>query len=232
MIKQKLADLSDAETIALAKAKTGELKDGAIVLDEKLMVEQSAEQHLTAEELKALKLMAQTDKNSAGKTQAADMALKQQTPAEADLALTESKDKVVVQSLLGSQKDKGVDQSKTIASVEKSLKATVQTTQATEAEKQTAIENEVLAAATPVNKAQVQSEQSTALLKGNAAATTATVGTDESVEMDDDKGREMLTAHSVATDPKTSVQAQSAAALVAPAAAHKQSCGLRNESHY
>ncbi len=148
------------------------------------------------------------------------MALKQQTPAEADLALTESKDKVVVQSLLGSQKDKGVDQSKTIASVEKSLKATVQTTQATEAEKQTAIENEVLAAATPVNKAQVQSEQSTALLKGNAAATTATVGTDESVEMDDDKGREMLTAHSVATDPKTSVQAQSAAALVAPAAAH------------
>lgn len=220
--KTKVADLSDAETIALAKAKTGELKDGAIVLDEKLMVEQSAEQHLTAEELKALKLMAQTDKNSAGKTQAADMALKQQTPAEADLALTESKDKVVVQSLLGSQKDKGVDQSKTIASVEKSLKATVQTTQATEAEKQTAIETEVLAAATPVNKAQVQSEQSTALLKGNAAATTATVGTDESVEMDDDKGREMLTAHSVATDPKTSVQAQSAAALVAPAAAHNK----------
>ncbi len=55
--KTKVADLSDAETIALAKAKTGELKDGAIVLDEKLMVEQSAEQHLTAEELKALKLM-------------------------------------------------------------------------------------------------------------------------------------------------------------------------------
>lgn len=217
--KTKVADLSDAETIALAKAKTGELKDGAIVLDEKLMAEQSTEQHLTAEELKALKLMAQTDKNSAGKTQAADMALKQQTPAEADLALTESKDKAAVQSLLSSQKDKATDQSKTIASVEKSLKATVQTTQAVEVEKQTAIETEVLATATPVNKAQVQSEQAATLLKGNAAATT---GADESVEIDDDKGRETLTAHSVATDPKTSVQAQSAAALVAPAAQHNK----------
>lgn len=220
--KTKVADLSDAETIALAKAKTGELKDGAIVLDEKLMAEQSTEQHLTAEELKALKLMAQTDKNSAGKTQAADMALKQQTPAEADLALTESKDKAAVQSLLSSHKDKATDQSKTIASVEKSLKATVQTTQAVEAEKQTAIETEVLATATPVNKARVQSEQATALLKGNSAATTATAGTEESVEIDDDKGRETLTAHSVATDPKTSVQAQSAAALVAPAVAHNK----------
>lgn len=217
--KTKVADLSDAETIALAKAKTGELKDGAIVLDEKLMAEQRTEQHLTAEELKALKLMAQTDKNSAGKTQAADIALKQQTPAEADLALTESKDKAAVQSLLSSQKDQATDQSKTIASVEKSLKATVQTTQAVEVEKQTAIETEVLATATPVNKAQVQSEQAATLLKGNAAAT---AGADESVEIDDDKGRETLTAHSVATDPKTSVQAQSAAALVAPAAQHNK----------
>jgi len=215
--KTKVADLSDAEALALAKAKAGGQKDGAIALDEKLMAEQSTEQHLTAEELKALKLMAQTDKNSAGKTQAADIALKQQKATEAELALTESKDEIVDQSLPGSRKDKGTDQSKTIVSVEKSLKATVQTTQSVEAEKQTAVEAEVLVTATSVTKAPVQSEQATALLKGNA---TGTAGTDESVEIDDDKGRETLTAHSVATDPKTSVQAQSAAALVAPAAQH------------
>ncbi|HJS16703.1 MAG TPA: flagellar hook-length control protein FliK, partial [Rheinheimera sp.] len=182
------------------------------------IAEQSSEQHLTAEELKALKLITQSDKNGTAKTQAADTVLKQKTAAEVELVLADSKDKAVDKSLSGNLKDTISAENKPIASVEKSLK-TLQTTQSAEVEKQAAVEAEVVVTSTTVSKTQVQSEQATALLKGNVTGTT---GTDESVEVDDEKGRETLTAHSVATDPKTSVQAQSAAALVAPAAQHNK----------
>ena len=212
--KTKAIDLSAAE----AKAKTEGQNSGAIELDEKLIAEQSSEQHLTAEELKALKLITQSDKNGTAKTQAADTVLKQKTAAEVELVLADSKDKAVDKSLSGNLKDTISAENKPIASVEKSLK-TLQTTQSAEVEKQAAVEAEVVVTSTTVSKTQVQSEQATALLKGNVTGTT---GTDESVEVDDEKGRETLTAHSVATDPKTSVQAQSAAALVAPAAQHNK----------
>lgn len=212
--KTKAIDLSAAE----AKAKTEGQNSGAIELDEKLIAEQSSEQHLTAEELKALKLITQSDKNGTAKTQTADTVLKQKTAAEVELVLADSKDKAVDKSLSGNLKDTISAENKPIASIEKSLK-TLQTTQSAEVEKQAAVEAEVVVTSTTVSKTQIQSEQATALLKGNVTGTT---GTDESVEVDDEKGRETLTAHSVATDPKTSVQAQSAAALVAPAAQHNK----------
>ena len=99
--KTKAIDLSAAE----AKAKTEGQNSGAIELDEKLIAEQSSEQHLTAEELKALKLITQSDKNGTAKTQAADTVLKQKTAAEVELVLADSKDKAVDKSLSGNLKD-------------------------------------------------------------------------------------------------------------------------------
>jgi flagellar hook-length control protein FliK len=208
--KTKAVDLPAAG----AKAKTEGQNSGAIELDEKLIAEQSSEQHLTAEELKALKLITQSDKNGTAKTQAADTVLKQKTVAEVELALTDSKDKAVDKSLSGNLKDTISDQNKPIASIEKSLK-TQQTTQSAEAEKQTVVEAEVVVTSTTVSKTQVQSEQATALLKGNAASTP---GTEKVVETDDNTDSEPLISHPVATDVKAPVQAQSAAALMAPAA--------------
>ncbi|WP_233008809.1 flagellar hook-length control protein FliK [Rheinheimera faecalis] len=208
--KTKAIDLSAAE----AKAKTEGQNSGAIELDEKLIAEQSSEQHLTAEELKALKLITQSDKNGTAKTQAADTVLKQKTAAEVELVLADSKDKAVDKSLSGNLKDTISAENKPIASIEKSLK-TLQTTQSAEVEKQAAVEAEVVVTSTTVSKTQIQSEQATALLKGNSAATTST---EKVVETDDNTDSEPLISHSVATDVKAPVQAQSAAALMAPAA--------------
>ncbi|CAI3796373.1 flagellar hook-length control protein FliK [Rheinheimera sp. MM224] len=215
--KIKVVDLSSAQT------KTDGQNDGSIVLDKKLLAEQGSEQHLTAEESKALKLMAQTDKNGSGKTQTAETVLKQNTASEVELVptdLTDLKGKAGDKSLPGNSKDTGPDQNKIIAHIEKPLKAaghSAQTVQSAEAEKQTAMNTEVLATATIVNKSPVQSEQAAALVKSNAAAT---AGSDNTVAADDDTERETLTVHSVATEAKTSVQAQSAAALVAPTSPH------------
>jgi flagellar hook-length control protein FliK len=200
--KTKAVDLPAAG----AKAKTEGQNSGAIELDEKLIAEQSSEQHLTAEELKALKLITQSDKNGTAKTQAADTVLKQKTVAEVELALTDSKDKAVDKSLSGNLKDTISDQNKPIASIEKSLK-TQQTTQSAEAEKQTVVEAEVVVTSTTVSKTQVQSEQAA-----------STPGTEKVVETDDNTDSEPLISHPVATDVKAPVQAQSAAALMAPAA--------------
>ncbi|HJS17004.1 MAG TPA: hypothetical protein VJ795_18170, partial [Rheinheimera sp.] len=208
--KTKAIDLSAAE----AKAKTEGQNSGAIELDEKLIAEQSSEQHLTAEELKALKLITQSDKNGTAKTQAADTVLKQKTAAEVELVLADSKDKAVDKSLSGNLKDTISAENKPIASIEKSLK-TLRTTQSAEVEKQAAVEAEVVVTSTTVSKTQIQSEQATALLKGNSAATTST---EKVVETDDNTDSEPLISHSVATDVKAPVQAQSAAALMAPAA--------------
>lgn len=209
--KTKVVDLSDAQT------QTDGQNNGSIVLDKKLLAEQGSEQHLTAEELKALKLMTQSDKNGEAKTQTADTVLKQKTASEVELALTDARDNAGDKSLPGNLKDTGPDKNKIIAHIEKSLKAAGQSTQSAEVEKQTAVEAEVVVTTATASKTQVQSEQTTALLKGTAAAT---AGTDEAAEIDDDTGSETLTAHSVATDAKTSVQAQSAAALVAPTSQH------------
>jgi flagellar hook-length control protein FliK len=212
--KTKAIDLSAAE----AKAKTEGQTSGAIELDEKLVAEQSSEQHLTAEELKALKLITQSDKNGTAKIHASDTVLKQKTAAEVELVLAGSKDKAVDKSLSGNLKDTISAENKPIASIDKSLK-TLQITQSAEAEKQTAVEAEVVVTSTAVSKTQFQSEQATALFKGNSAATTST---EKVVETDDNTDSELLISHSVTTDVKAPVQTQSAAALVAPAAQHNK----------
>jgi flagellar hook-length control protein FliK len=211
--KTKALTILDTQSITSGKAKTGEQNDGSIVLDEKLLTEQSADSRLTAEELKAIKLLAQTDNTVAGKTPAADTALKQTATAESELVASEAKDKTKATDKLlsGVQKDTGPDQSKTMAHIEKQLKAmeqTAQTAQSAEAEKQPGIEAQVLVATT-VSKTPLQSEQATTLQK-TATAVTA----DHPTEAD----TETLTTQQTVTEAKVSVQAQSAAALLAPAA--------------
>jgi flagellar hook-length control protein FliK len=217
-VKQLSDTTKDLElTGTVAKAKTSERSSGAIALDEKLITEQSAEQHLTTEELKALNQITQSDKNSTAKPQAADPILKQKIASELELTPTDSIDKAEKLSLSGNAKAVIAEQNKSLNSIEKSLKA-VQTNQIAEAEKQTAMDAEALIMTTTVSKTQVPVDQSTALLKANAAAAES----NKAVETDDGTDSEGLAVHSVTTDTKTSVQAQSAAALLAPAAPHSR----------
>jgi flagellar hook-length control protein FliK len=219
--KTKAIELSVGADITSAKAKSAEQKDGAIALDEKLTAEQSSEQHLTAEELKALKLITQSDKTATTKNQPVEnSALKQttapqKTAAAAELIVSETAaENVVDKSLLAIQKDTGPDQSKTMTHIEKPLKTisqTAQTTQSAETEKQPEFETQVLVATT-ASKTPLQAEQASTLLR--AAATT----TDNQTEAEVDT--ETLTTQQAVTDTKVSVQAQSAAALIAPAAQH------------
>lgn len=205
------AGLPETEASSLPKVKSAEQKDGPVVLDKKLLSEQDSEQHLTSEELRALKLITQSDKTT---KQLAEPALTQ--PGTAQNKETETTDKADPKPYIGVQKDTGPDQNKIQAHLEKPLKAlgkTTQTIQPVEAEKPGAMNAEVLVATSTVSKSVAQPEQAAALLKASAAVTP---GSNETVDSSDEKGSEILTAHAVATDPKTSVQAQSAAALLTP----------------
>lgn len=205
------AGLPETEASSLPKVKSAEQKDGPVVLDKTLLSEQDSEQHLTSEELRALKLITQSDKTT---KQLAEPALTQ--PGTAQNKETETTDKADPKPYIGVQKDTGPDQNKIQAHLEKPLKAlgkTTQTIQPVEAEKPGAMNAEVLVATSTVSKSVVQPEQAAALLKASAAVTP---GSNETVDSSDEKGSEILTAHAVATDPKTSVQAQSAAALLTP----------------
>ncbi|WP_127021533.1 flagellar hook-length control protein FliK [Rheinheimera mangrovi] len=138
--KAKAQTILDTQSIRSDKAKTGEQKDGSIVLDEKLLTDQGDVSRLTAEELKAIKSLAQTGNTVAGKNQTADTALKQTATSEPEFAVSEAKEKITATDKLqsGVQKDTGPDQSKTTAHIEKQLKAmeqTAQTAQSAEAEK-------------------------------------------------------------------------------------------------
>lgn len=205
------AGLPETEASSLPKVKSAEQKDGPVVLDKKLLSEQDSEQHLTSEELRALKLITQSDKTT---KQLAEPAWTQ--PGTAQNKETETTDKADPKPYIGVQKDTGPDQNKIQAHLEKPLKAlekTTQTIQPVEAEKPGAMNVEVLVATSTVSKSVAQPEQAAALLKASAAVTP---GSNETVDSSDEKGSEILTAHAVATDPKTSVQAQSAAALLTP----------------
>lgn len=205
------AGLPETEASSLPKVKSAEQKDGPVVLDKNLLSEQDSEQHLTSEELRALKLITQSDKTT---KQLAEPALTQ--PGTAQNKETETTDKADPKPYIGVQKDTGPDQNKIQAHLEKPLKAlgkTTQTIQPVEAEKPGAMNAEVLVATSAVSKSVAQPEQAAALLKASAAVTP---GSNETVDSSDEKGSEILTAHAVATDPKTSVQAQSAAALLTP----------------
>lgn len=248
-------------TTAAASAKTtvAAQSDGAIVLSEKPLTaksteqstEQTAEQHLSVEELKALKLVAQTEQKTTAKndtadttTKPADTALKQATAVtdkalatinkdtgpdqskiiahieksapkaqqEAVVVLSESlaetTTEVTDKSLVKTNKDTGPDQSKIFAHIEKQIKGPVP---AVKAEHEPAVVP-VTEPAPPVvvNKALLQTEQPT-LPKG-VAVTSSQTAAEQEIDA------ESLLAAAPATDVKMSVQAQSAAAIVAPVA--------------
>lgn len=213
--KTKATELSAGTDIRSDKAKSTELKDGSVVLDEKLTAEQSSEQHLTAEELKALKLITQSDKAAVTKNQSADTSATKQTiapqkTAEAELTTSEpASEKVVDKAQVAIQKDTGPDQNKTMAHIDKSLKAAVLTVQSAETEKQAEAETQVLVTTT-VTKTPLQSEQTNTNLKAATAANQA--------ETEDLTDTDTRATQQAVTDPKASVKAQSAAALTAPAA--------------
>lgn len=213
--KTKATELSAGTDIRSDKAKSTELKDGSVVLDEKLTAEQSSEQHLTAEELKALKLITQSDKAAVTKNQPADTSASKQTiapqkTAEAELTTSEpASEKVVDKAQVAIQKDTGPDQNKTMAHIDKSLKAAVLTVQSAETEKQAEAETQVLVTTT-VTKTPLQSEQTNTNLKAATAA--------NQTETEDLADTDTRATQQAVTDPKVSVQAQSAAALTAPTA--------------
>ncbi|MBU1619147.1 MAG: flagellar hook-length control protein FliK [Gammaproteobacteria bacterium] len=130
-----------------------------------------------------------------------------EAPEGADKPLTEAKE-VTDKLLTKTNKDAGPDQSKIFAPIEKALKSPVS---AVKAEPEPA----VVPTAEPVppvtvNKALLQTEQpalpkSVVLTSGHTAA-----------EQDSDAETETLPAAAPASDVKVSVQAQSAAAIVAP----------------
>ena len=213
--KTKATELSAGTDIRSDKAKSTEFKDGSVVLDEKLTAEQSSEQHLTAEELKALKLITQSDKAAVTKNQPADTSASKQTiaqqkTAEAELTTSEpASEKVVDKAQVAIQKDTGPDQNKTMAHIDKSLKAAVLTVQSAETEKQAEAETQVLVTTT-VTKTPLQSEQTNTNLKAATAA--------NQTETEDLADTDTRVTQQAVTDPKVSVQAQSAAALTAPTA--------------
>ncbi|MDR7119237.1 flagellar hook-length control protein FliK [Rheinheimera soli] len=265
VVKGKSDNITEAgvlATTASAKTTVAAQSGGAIALGEKPLTEQStgqstgqnAEQQHNAEELKALKLVGQTEQKTTAKNDAADTtakptdtALKQAaavtdktlTPINKDTGPDQSKivapieksapkaqqEAVVVLSeslaetsteatevtdkpLAKTNKDTGPDQSKTFAPLEKPLKGPAP---AVKAEHEPAVVT-VTEPVSPVvvNKALIQTEQVT-LPKGVAVTSSQTA-----VEQESDA--DSLIAPAPASDVKVSVQAQSAAAIVAPVA--------------
>jgi flagellar hook-length control protein FliK len=261
VVKGKSDNITEAgvlATTASAKTTVAAQSGGAIALGEKPLTEQSAgqnaEQQHNAEELKALKLVGQTEQKTTAKNDAADTtakptdtALKQAaavtdktlTPINKDTGPDQSKivapieksapkaqqEAVVVLSeslaetsteatevtdkpLAKTNKDTGPDQSKMFAPLEKPLKGPAP---AVKAEHEPAVVT-VTEPVSPVvvNKALLQTEQVT-LPKGVAVISSQTA-----VEQESDA--DSLIAPAPASDVKVSVQAQSAAAIVAPVA--------------
>ena len=220
--KIKVKDPSGAEAITSDKVNTGEQKDSAIALNEKLMAAQSAEPQLTKEELKAVKLMTQSDTTSSNKNPTLDATLKQttateKTGTEVQVVVSEAlADQVVDKPLLVLQKDTSAEQHRSIASFEKPLKNRIEPTVVAAPETQTEVD--VMVATTATMKTPLQSEQASTVLKAAIAATTS----DES-KVEAKADTEIGVTQNSATEVKVSVQAQSAAALVAPAAQQAKS---------
>jgi flagellar hook-length control protein FliK len=121
----KITEAGVLTTAATASAKTtvAAQSDGAIVLSEKPLTEQNTKQSTgqnaelqhNAEELKALKLVAQTEQKTAAKNDAADT-----TAKSTDIVLKQAT-AVPDKTLTPINKDTGPDQSKIIAHIEKSV---------------------------------------------------------------------------------------------------------------
>ena len=203
------AELPDAEAAVVSKLKAAQQKDGPVVLDQKLVSEQDSEQHLTAEELNALKLVTQADKATA-KNQTADHGLtKLSTTQNTE---TESTDKLDEKRTL--QKDTGPDQkNKIMAHIEKPVKVRTEITQSSDTLQSPAADTDIELTLATASKTPPQSEQAAVILKG---ATGATVSSGQTAGSNDDTDNDMLTVQAAATDAKPSVQAQTAAVLLAP----------------
>jgi flagellar hook-length control protein FliK len=231
----KTTETALADTAASAKAKLASQPDAAIALDEKQLGESSAEQLLTKEELAALKLVGQadktatdkaiTDKAAADKTladkaaavkhQAAEAGLKS-TPAESaqtEQGLIESAEKQWVSPDLGVKKHTGPDPTKNQQVIEKPIKTLLESETAPQVESGT----EIVITATTSSKNQISAEAAASSLKAMPSVATA----DESAVAEETPA-DSDSQLSLFTEPKVSVQAQSAAALVtAPAAQTK-----------
>ncbi len=233
----KTTETALADTATSAKAKLASQPDAAIALDEKQLGESSAEQLLTKEELAALKLVSQadktatdkaiTDKTAADKTladksaavkhQTAEAGLKS-TPAEQNTAqieqgFIESAEKQWVSPDLGLKKHTGPDQAKNQQVIEKPIKTLLESETAPQVESGT----ELVISATTSSKNQISAEAAASSLKAMPSVATS----DESA-VAEETAADSDSQLSLFTEPKVSVQAQSAAALVtAPAAQTK-----------
>lgn len=206
--KNAAAELSDAEAAVVSKLKAAQQKDGAVVLEQKLVSEQNSEQHLTAEELNALKLVTQSDKATA-KNQTADHGLtKLSTTQNTETEITDKLDQKRTV-----QKDTGPDQNKIMAHIEKPVKVRTEITQTSDTLQSPEASTDIELTLVTASKTPLQSEQAAVILKG---ATGATVSSGQTAGTNDDTDNDMLTAQAAATDAKPSVQAQTAAALLAP----------------
>ncbi|WP_233078006.1 flagellar hook-length control protein FliK [Rheinheimera soli] len=212
-IKAAGKQVADPATTAQgAEALAATEHEGAVVLKNLPLASQDSEQHLTAEELKALKLISPADKNLSVKNDAVDTPLKQasvaqlaqKTPQDGQQSLSETlTEQAADQALVKIQKDTSLDQSKVSAQIEKSLKSLVDTGKTEPAEAETKEPTAVVG----INKAVVQSEQPN-LPKG----VSLTVAQSEEQESE----TENLSTQASTADPKASIQAQSAAAVLAP----------------
>ncbi|MDF3125798.1 flagellar hook-length control protein FliK [Rheinheimera sp. 1928-s] len=218
-IKAAGKQVADPTTTAQgAEALAATEHEGAVVLKNMPLASQGSEQHLTAEELKALKLSSPSDKNLSVKNDSVDTPLKQgsvaqlaqKTPQDGQQSLSETvTEEAADQALVKIPKDTSPDQNKVSAQIEKSLKRAVDTGKTESAVAATTERTAEVTAVVGINKAAVQPEQLT-LPKG----VTLTVTQSEEQESE----TENLSSHASATDPKASIQAQSAAAVLAPVA--------------
>ncbi len=216
--KTKAVEGAVTDQVAAAKAKVTTQSDAAISLDEKLLTEQNSEQHLTEDELAALKLVSQSDKTLADKAIADKAATGKNPPTEAVLKqnLVEQKmqqseqgaataaDKQTTKPDVVVKKDTGPDQVKNQLAIEKPLK----TLDAAQGEKQA--EPAAEAGVATGSKTPLQTEQVNSALKAvSVVAVTSEQDTEQQTATDTENSAPS------STEPKASVQAQSAAALVA-----------------
>lgn len=211
----KATDLLAGTAVQSTKTKNADQKQGAIPLGDTLAAEQSSEQQLTEEELSKLKLVSQADKAAASQQQSEDRASKQSvTVRNPDIKFeytSEMPKKPVDRTLHAIQKDTGSDQHKIMAHVEKSLKTSTEpglTAQATDV-----LEAGAEVTMTVSGKAQSQLEQNSALMK---SASSGTADNKSALEAQTDTDTDTKAPQATSVEPKLSVQAQSAAAIVAP----------------
>lgn len=212
----KATDLLADTAVQSTKTKNADQKQGAIPLGDTLAAEQSSEQQLTEEELSKLKLMPQADKAAAAQQQSADRASKQSvTVRNPDIKFeytsSEMPEKPVDRRLHVVQKDTGPDQHKIMAHIEKSLKTSTEpglTAQATDV-----LEAGAEVTLTVSGKPQTQLEQNSALMK---SASSGIADNKSASEVQTDTDTDIKAPQATSVEPKLSVQAQSAAAIVAP----------------